>query len=59
MSDTSAKKPVADEPITEDHEFDHGPGIDEAPLNDLDDGEAGLDPNILDDDLLEDGMGLG
>lgn len=47
-------------PPEDDNEFDHGPGIDEAPLNDLDDGEAGLDPNILDDDLLEDGaMGLG
>lgn len=44
----------------DDHEFDHGPGIDEAPLNDLDDGEAGLDPQILDDDQIEDGsLGLG
>lgn len=51
---------TATTPPQEDNEFDHGPGIDEAPLNDLDDGEAGLDPNILDDDLLEDGaMGLG
>lgn len=41
-------------------EFEHGPGIDEAPLNDLDDGEAGLDPNILDGDLLDDAsMDLG
>jgi hypothetical protein len=39
---------------------EHGPGIDEAPLNDLDDGEDGLDPDILSDGMLEDGgLGLG
>jgi hypothetical protein len=41
-------------------DFQHGPGVDEAPLNDLDDGEAGLDPTILQDDLMENGsLGLG
>ena len=31
------------------HEQEHGPGVDEAPMNDLDDGESSLDPEFFDD----------